>query len=714
MRERVTPSTPARSGISGSSTLLCGLLSGLVLFLALNAAMFVPERMVGGVTGEPKKTIDRSTAAAQQSDAQHGVERATQQMGLALRRMSQLVAEVTGGGAPDAAASAADAASGAVVQQTQQTPPVFALACGGGGGLVRECAGNCVSPPVIGAIEATAAGDYAPRDVALEVVAGESGWVRLRSVASGRFISLRGGGQQEQPGWIAHFVAKDRMDSEATLVKLELDAEQRLHVRSKHTGGFVRCVASGLIRTHGEVPDTPAADRSEQTAFTVVELNAADVERDDVRVHSQRDAMTGGASFVVVSPPPVRAAAAPPAAAAAAAAAVATPIVPAAAAQAAPSGTASVPASSQMGMCIAPCPSAWEPCSALPVAGSGSAPSPCGYPGVAFKGVLGSFVCPSMFRDLSDYVWSFPFSHFKESTTLAPREVASICLPRIPLIYTQTDAGHVGSLLQWSRTIFKRPYILLTGQSDYPNPSTMRGLLNDPNLVHWFGQNQDESHAKFSSLPIGLNCFEHAPEMAAVLKSFVASGKFPAKKTDKLALVNFGDTHGGRKAALRHFCEGPNAKWTSCVSKTVSNNIQGNPHLKEFYRTNVATHAFVIAPRGNGLDTHRVWEALYLRTIPITLHSSIDSTFDDLPVLIVSDWSEVTKELLAKERPRLEAMFGALPHFGDAKVTSLPKLTRRWWLNHIEHERESAIEKLGETEDGGGGAVGSRHRCWEG
>jgi hypothetical protein len=59
---------------------------------------------------------------------------------------------------------------------------------------------------------------------------------------------------------------------------------------------------------------------------------------------------------------------------------------------------------------------------------------------------------------------------------------------------------------------------------------------------------------------------------------------------------------------------------------------------------NMVQHAFVISPHGNGLDCHRTWEALCLGCIPIVKTSGIDSLFDDLPVWIVCEWTEVTEE----------------------------------------------------------------------
>lgn len=60
-------------------------------------------------------------------------------------------------------------------------------------------------------------------------------------------------------------------------------------------------------------------------------------------------------------------------------------------------------------------------------------------------------------------------------------------------------------------------------------------------------------------------------------------------------------------------------------------------------------HRFVLCPRGNGLDTHRLWEAIYSRTIPITQYEDGHRNFTDLPILFIRDWSEVTEDLLHKK-----------------------------------------------------------------
>jgi len=57
------------------------------------------------------------------------------------------------------------------------------------------------------------------------------------------------------------------------------------------------------------------------------------------------------------------------------------------------------------------------------------------------------------------------------------------------------------------------------------------------------------------------------------------------------------------------------------------------------YLRGVASSYFCIAPRGNGIDTHRMWEALYLRTIPIVTSSIITEQHTDLPMIVLDDWS---------------------------------------------------------------------------
>ncbi len=69
----------------------------------------------------------------------------------------------------------------------------------------------------------------------------------------------------------------------------------------------------------------------------------------------------------------------------------------------------------------------------------------------------------------------------------------------------------------------------------------------------------------------------------------------------------------------------------------------------EEYLFGIKNHKFVLCPSGNGIESARNWETLYMRRVPIfKRHPYLEEMFKDFPVLFVDDFSEVTEELLIK------------------------------------------------------------------
>jgi hypothetical protein len=68
----------------------------------------------------------------------------------------------------------------------------------------------------------------------------------------------------------------------------------------------------------------------------------------------------------------------------------------------------------------------------------------------------------------------------------------------------------------------------------------------------------------------------------------------------------------------------------------------------------VARASFVWSPPGMGWDCYRTWEAIYLGAIPIILRTGgaldrdPDRVYDDLPVLMLDSYTQVTEKLLQK------------------------------------------------------------------
>ena len=86
----------------------------------------------------------------------------------------------------------------------------------------------------------------------------------------------------------------------------------------------------------------------------------------------------------------------------------------------------------------------------------------------------------------------------------------------------------------------------------------------------------------------------------------------------------------------------------------------------------MSTYTFVLSPFGNGMDCHRTWEALCLGCIPILKAPNFRIMFENLPVLIVDNWSEVNNELLLK----------TIDEFKQ-RTFNYEKLSLKYWINKI-------------------------------
>jgi hypothetical protein len=94
---------------------------------------------------------------------------------------------------------------------------------------------------------------------------------------------------------------------------------------------------------------------------------------------------------------------------------------------------------------------------------------------------------------------------------------------------------------------------------------------------------------------------------------------------------------------------------------------------RNHYLRQLATHQFVLAPRGNGIDTHRIWEAIYMGAVPVVrfvpeMHRQWRDV-DRLPILFVDDWSQLTEDFLrnspsAKSALALQREPGAVARCG--------------------------------------------------
>lgn len=94
----------------------------------------------------------------------------------------------------------------------------------------------------------------------------------------------------------------------------------------------------------------------------------------------------------------------------------------------------------------------------------------------------------------------------------------------------------------------------------------------------------------------------------------------------------------------------------------------------EFFES-VTRSRFVLCPSGLGWDTSRLWETLMLGSIPIVEYSEgWHTVLDDLPVLFVTNFEEVTPALLATAYPDI---------LSQCERFDYGKLTKQWWVSRI-------------------------------
>ena len=67
------------------------------------------------------------------------------------------------------------------------------------------------------------------------------------------------------------------------------------------------------------------------------------------------------------------------------------------------------------------------------------------------------------------------------------------------------------------------------------------------------------------------------------------------------------------------------------------------------YLNLLSTFQFCISPEGNGVDCHRLWEALYVHTVPIVLRNPLHEMLVNnyhVPLCMVDKWEELNLDLL--------------------------------------------------------------------
>jgi len=232
-------------------------------------------------------------------------------------------------------------------------------------------------------------------------------------------------------------------------------------------------------------------------------------------------------------------------------------------------------------------------------------------------------------------------------------------------------------------------FVLITHNSDFssypePAPLDVHGLSN---LVKWYACNLTSfGYGKIEPIPIGFENTRWHPKKRDILKR--VKKEFDQTPVER-SLTPFAcfnpKTYPQERESLQYLINNGH------IDADTANCVNGVNY--EEYIRNLFTHRFCLCPRGNGIDTHRIWEALYCGCIPVikpyNTHLDLDwkagmtgvlQKANRYPIMTVSNWLELTEDNLLEVN--LE-----IPEFTNSDI---PMLTTKFWQDKIERSFENA------------------------
>ncbi len=195
-------------------------------------------------------------------------------------------------------------------------------------------------------------------------------------------------------------------------------------------------------------------------------------------------------------------------------------------------------------------------------------------------------------------------------------------------VYCYTHLLEHLDLLISKLKFFENKFILLFHNSDH-NFNKEHLVLFDklPLLENIYTQNMNVTNNKVFPLPIGIanSMWPHGNlnNWNIILKKQI--------KKENMIFFNF-SINTNRKIRLE------------CYNKIISKNIKFIQNITNQlnYLDLLGTYKFCICPEGNGIDTHRFWECLYLKVIPICLNSHLINHYSKIfPIIILDNWEDL-------------------------------------------------------------------------
>lgn len=214
----------------------------------------------------------------------------------------------------------------------------------------------------------------------------------------------------------------------------------------------------------------------------------------------------------------------------------------------------------------------------------------------------------------------------------------------------------------------KNSFVLISDFEDFQIPYDPRNkkftknifnkIYNNNFLDSWYAinYNYDKNYKKINHLPLGIdfhtvskknkwgeNKTSSHQQEDKLIEKYKKSNQIKDRKNKCFLCSNNNTSKSLKKIGLIDFDR------NDIKNKLISNknvDICNKFYSRDKFWEKICEYRFIICPVGNGMDTHRLWESLFLGCIVIVQSCGLDKLMKEFPVVILKDLNEITEEKL--------------------------------------------------------------------
>jgi hypothetical protein len=248
------------------------------------------------------------------------------------------------------------------------------------------------------------------------------------------------------------------------------------------------------------------------------------------------------------------------------------------------------------------------------------------------------FCCYNYLPVLADYVIDLPLENYINANALPLHNYPKLEIEKLKngdKIFIKTDylPFFLTNILQHINIRF----ILITGVSDFEIDNRYLPFLNSDKIIKWIGVNISiQNHPKIIKMLIGFaEPSRQNYNQDNLYKIYNTKNDFN-NKINKLLITYCGNTHNSRNNINEIF---KHEKFTNFTD--FANKLEYEDYLKK-----INDYKFVLCPRGNGIDTHRFTEILFMGSVPIVEKNGLSDLYEKFPCIIVDNFEDITFDML--------------------------------------------------------------------